>query len=390
MTDVVIAGIGQIPVGELWEQPLREMGVKAIRLAIQDSGGLKPQALYIGNMLSSVISHQANLGALMVDYAGLNGIESYTAEAAGASGAAALRMGYLAILSGYVDCAVVLGVEKWTDAVGSELESALSMGLDYDFESIPGLGANGQAGLIMQRYLHENHLPPNALAGFPILAHANAVNNPNAMYRKAITREAYERAELITDPLNLYDSAPYADGAAAVVLCRRDLLPDKPARPVVRISGSAVAIDTLAVHDRRDPLGFEAARHSVQQACRRAGMRPEDVDLFEFCDSFSVYAAISLEAAGFAERGEGWELASDGTLALDGKLPGLTMGGLKGRGNPLGASGVYQIVEAVMQLRGDAGANQVKDARCALVQSLGGPASTAVTHVLERVSDRNA
>lgn len=387
MTDVVIAGIGQIPVGEHWDLSLREMAVTAIQAALKDSGGLKPQALYIGNMLASVISHQSNLGALLVDYAGLNGIESYTAEAAGASGAAALRMGTLAILSGYIDCAVVLGVEKWTDAVGSELESALSMGLDYDYESVPGLGANGQAGLMMQRYLYENHLDPHALAGFPILAHANAVNNPFAMYRKAITREMYDRADLVTDPLNLYDSAPFADGAAAVVICRRDLLPERPAHPLVRISASAVAIDTLAVHDRHDPLGFEAARHSTQQACRRAGIRPADIDLFEFCDSYSVYAALSLEAAGFAPRGEGWELAQNGTLSLQGKLPSLTMGGQKGRGNPLGASGIYQVVEAVQQLRGDAGANQVKNARRALVQSLGGAASTAVTHVLERMGE---
>jgi acetyl-CoA C-acetyltransferase len=153
----------------------------------------------------------------------------------------------------------------------------------------------------------------------------------------------------------------------------------------VRISSSAVAIDTLAVHDRRDPLGFDAARHSVNQACRKAGIRPQDTDLFEFCDSYSVYAALSLEAAGFAERGEGWELAQNGSLTLQGKLPSLTMGGQKGRGNPLGASGIYQVVEAVQQLRGDAGANQVKNARRALVQSLGGAASTAVTHVLERM-----
>jgi acetyl-CoA C-acetyltransferase len=387
MTDVVIAGIGQLPVGEHWDLSLRQMAVSAIQAALKDSGGLKPQALYIGNMLSSVVSHQSNLGALVVDYAGLDGVESYTAEAAGASGAAALRMGTLAILSGYIDCALVLGVEKWTDAVGSELESALSMGLDYDYESVPGLGANGQAGLVMQRYLYENHLDPHALAGFPILAHANAVNNPNAMYRKAITREMYERADLITDPLNLYDSAPYADGAAALVICRRDLLTGHPHHPLVRISGSAVAIDTLAVHDRRDPLGFEAARHSIEQACRKAGITPEDADLFEFCDSFSVYGALSLEAAGFAERGEGWELAQQGELSLRGTLPSLTMGGQKGRGNPLGASGVYQVAEAVLQLRGEAGLNQVKGARRALVQSLGGAASTAITHVLERVGD---
>jgi acetyl-CoA C-acetyltransferase len=385
MTDVVIAGMGQIPVKEHWDLSLRQMAVTAIQAAIQDSGGLRPQALYIGNMLSSVISHQSNLGALLVDYAGLDGIESYTVEAAGASGAAALRMGTLAVLSGYMDCALVVGVEKWTDAVGSELESGLSMGLDYDYESIPGLSANGQAGMLMQRYLYENHLDPHALAGFPILAHANAVNNPFAMYRKAITRKMYDLADLITDPLNLYDSAPFADGAAAVVICRREVLPERPAHPLVRISSSAVAIDTLAVHDRRDPLGFDAARHSVNQACRKAGIRPQDADLFEFCDSYSVYAALSLEAAGFAERGEGWELAQNGSLTLQGKLPSLTMGGQKGRGNPLGASGIYQVVEAVQQLRGDAGANQVKNARRALVQSLGGAASTAVTHVLERM-----
>lgn len=385
MTDVVIAGIGQIPVGEHWELSLRSMAVRAIRAALKDSSGLKPQAMYIGNMLASVVSHQANLGALLVDYAGLDGIEAYSAEAAGASGAAALRLGYLAVLSGYMDCVVVVGVEKWTDMVGSELESAVTMGMDFDYESSTGMSSAGQAGLIMQRYLHENHLPGDSLAGFPLLAHANAVHNPNAYYRRAISKETYDTAEKISDPLNMYDIAPFADGAAAVVLTRRDLLPENFIRPLVRISGSGVAIDTLAWHDRRDPLGFEAARSSVQQACRRAGIKPEDVDLFEFCDSYSIYGALSLEAAGFALRGEGWELARDGTLAPGGKLPALTMGGQKARGNPLGASGIYQVVEAVQQLRGEAGPMQVKNARRALVQSLGGPASTAVTHVLERI-----
>lgn len=385
MTDVVIAGIGQLPVGEHWEISLRSLGVRAIRAALKDSGGLQPHALYIGNMLASVVSHQANLGAVLVDYAGLDGIEAYVVEAAGASGAAALRTGYLAVLSGFVDCAVVLGLEKWTDMVGPDLETAASMGMDFDYESSTGLSAAGQAGMIMQRYLHEYHLSADLLAGFPILAHANAVNNPNAFYRRTISRETYTHADLVCDPMNMYDIAPIADGAAAVVLTRRDLLPEKPIHPLVRISGSAAAIDTLAWHDRRDPLGFEAARHSVQQACRRAGIKPEDVNLFEFCDAYSIYGALSLEAAGFAQRGEGWELALDGTLAQDGSLPALTMGGQKARGNPLGASGIYQVIEAVQQLRGEAGAAQVKNASRALVQSLGGPASTAVTHVLERI-----
>jgi acetyl-CoA C-acetyltransferase len=146
-----------------------------------------------------------------------------------------------------------------------------------------------------------------------------------------------------------------------------------------------VVIDTLALHDRPDPLAFDAARISVERACSQAGILPGDVDLFEVCDAFSIYALLSLEAAGFARRGAGWKLAQNGKLALNGDMPMLTMGGCKARGNPLAAVGVYQAVEAVQQLRGQAGANQIKDARRALIQCLGGPASTAAAHVLERL-----
>jgi acetyl-CoA C-acetyltransferase len=388
MTDVVIAGIGQIPVGEHWELSLRQMGVRAIRAAIADSGGLKPQALYIGNMLASVISHQANLGALLTDYAGLRGIESYTVEAAGASGGGALRMAYLAILSGYVDCALVLGVEKWTDQVGRELQNAAAMEMDYDYEAVPGLSVTAQAGLLMQRYLHDYALPENALAGFSIQAHANAVNNPNAFYRRALDLKTYEDAEKVSDPLNMYDTAPIADGAAALLLTRRDLLPADYPHPLVRVLGSCVAIDTLAMHDRRDPLAFDAARISVEGACRQAGIMPIYTDLFELDDSFSIYAALSLEASGFAEKGKAFELARDGLIAPTAKLPLLTMGGCKARGNPIGAKGVYQAVEATLQLRHEAAANQVPNARVALIQCLGGPASTAIAHVLERAGDK--
>ena len=385
MTDVVIEGIGQIPVGEHWQLSLRQMGVRAMRAAIADSGGLQPQALYIGNMLSSVISHQANLGALLSDYAGLRGIESYTVEAAGASGGGALRMAYLAILSGYVDTALVLGIEKWTDQVGRELQTAAAMEMDSDYESTPGLTVSGQAGLLMQRYLYEYNLSANALEGFPILAHANALHNPNAFFQRKLTRETYEEAEKISDPLNLYDAAPMADGAAALLLTRRDLLPENTPHPLVRILGSSVVIDTLAMHDRRDPLTFDAARLSLEGACRQAGILPGDANFFELDDSFSIYAALTLEATGLAEKGRSGEMVCSGLFNPGARLPILTMGGCKARGNPIGAKGAYQAVEAVMQLRGSAAGNQIPDARVALIQCLGGPASTAITHVLERV-----
>ncbi len=384
MTEVVIAGIGQVPVGERYEESLRSMGVKALLAALQDSGGMKPQALYIGNMLGSVVSHQANLGALLTDYAHLDGIESYTAEAAGASGAAALRMGYLAIKSGYVDTVAVLGLEKWTDQTHIDSETAAAQALDGDYEAMQGLSETGQAGLLMQRYLHEYSLPGDALGGFPVQAHGNAVNNPFAIYRRALSFEAYAAADKINDPLNLYDAAPYADGAASIILTRRDLLPRDHAYPVVRVAGSCVAIDTLALHDRKSPLAFEAAQKAAHGAGMQAGIMPVYADVFELDDSFSIYAALTLEACGFADKGTAWQMARDGLLAPTAKLPALTMGGCKGRGNPLGAKGVYQAVEATLQLRGLAGKNQVPNARIALTLALGGPASTAIAHVLTR------
>ena len=387
MVDVVITGIGQTPVGEHWEISLRDLAVEAILGARHEAADLVPQVMFIGNMLASTLSHQANLGSLLTDFSGLRGIEGTTVEAAGASGGAALRMGYLAVASGMVDVALVVGIEKFTDVVGPQLDSALAQTIDSDYEAVHGITPTTQAALLMQRYLCDYNVQHAAFAGFPVTAHANAVNNPNAMYRKAITGEAYERSEVTNDPLNLYDVAPYADGAAAVLLTTPERVPGTFAHPLVRISGSSIVTDTLAMHDRQDPLAWLAAGFSVERACRQAGILPEDVDLFEYYDAFSIFAALSLEAAGFARRGEGWKMALDGQIGLLGRLPVATMGGLKGRGNPGGAAGVYQAVEAVLQLRGEAGKNQISAAHLALIQSLGGPASTAVTHVLERIEN---
>ncbi|MBE3038648.1 MAG: thiolase domain-containing protein [Chloroflexi bacterium] len=395
MTDIIIAGIGQTPVGEHWDESLRSLAVQAIQAAINDSGGLKPQALYVGNMLAASLSRQAHLGALLADYAGLRfddaqhtaGIEAETVEAGGASGGAALRQGYLAVASGLVDVALVVGVEKFTDVIGPDLETALATLTDADYESVHGLTLTAQAALLARRYMHENHVPADGMAGFPLTAHANGAGNKNAMYRKAIALDTYQKAEPVSEPLNIFDVAPNADGAAAVVLTRRELLPKDFPHPVVRLAASTIASDTLALAERSDPLWFAAAQASVEQAFQKAGITRAQVDLFEYYDAFSIFAALSLEAAGFAKRGQGWKLAGDGSIALTGQLPCATLGGLKARGNPGGATGVYQAVEAVAQLRGQAGANQIAGARYALIQCLGGPASIAVTHILEKIGD---
>jgi acetyl-CoA C-acetyltransferase len=385
MTDVVIAGIGQTEVGEHWDISLRELAYQAIRAALQDSCGLKPQALYVGNMLAPNLSNQAHLGALLVDYAGLTGIEAVTVEAAGASGGAALRQGCIAIKSGMVDVVLVVGVEKFTDKIGSDVEGAVATATDSDFEAMQGLTATAQAALLMRRYMHEYKVPPDGFAGFPLTAHANGAGNKYAMFQKAIKKEMYSNAEMVSEPVNLFDVAPIADGAACVVLTRPDLLPKDFPHPLVKIAGSGNSSDTLALHDRHDMLSFQAAQVATQQALTKAGITLEQVNFFEYHDAFSIYAALALEAAGFAPRGEGWKLSTDGSISLKGRVPCATMGGLKARGFPGGATGVYQAVEAALQLRGEAGPNQLNGARYGMIQSIGGPASTVFCHILEKM-----
>ena len=386
MTEVVISGIGQTDVGEHWDIGLRELAFAAVQDAVKDAGGLKPQSLFVGNMLAPTLSNQAHLGVLLADYAGLLGIEAVTIEAAGASGGAALRQGYLAVASGMVDVVLVVGVEKFTDKVGSGVDAALATTGDADFEAVQGMTPTAQAALLMKRYMHEHSVPSDGFAGFALTAHANGAGNPCAMFRKAIKPETYAKAEMVSDPINMFDIAPNADGAAALVLTRRDLLPSNWAGPLVKIAGSASSSDTLALHDRKEMLYFNTAQISASKAMKQAGLTINDINLFEYHDVYSIYAALQLEAVGFAIRGQGWKLAADNEISLKGKIPGATMGGMKARGFPGGAAGVYQAVEAVMQLRGQAGVNQIPNAKTALIQSLGGPASTAVSHVLQRIA----
>ncbi len=385
MNDVIIAGCGSIPVGEHWELSLDNLAAKAMLGAMRDAGVMRPQALYVGNLLASSISQQANLGTRLAENIGLQGIETFTAEAGEASGAAALRLGYLAVKSGYVESALVLGVEKYTDMVGPQVDAIIAQVADFDFESTQGLTPYGLAGLLMQRYLEQYQAERDAFSVLPLLAHANAVHNPNAMYRKAVDQAAYSRAPLVCDPLNLYDVAPYADGAAALLLVSDKVLYRSRQSNPLKIAASSVSIDALALHDRPDPLVFNAAAQSARSALQHAELDWDAMDLFELWDAASIYGVLTLEACGFTARGQGWRWLQENDLSPRGKLPLLTMGGNKARGFPLGAAGMYQAVEVVQQLRGQAGENQVPDARAAILQALGGPASTAITHVFTAI-----
>jgi len=361
---------------------LRHLAGDAVLAALKDAGTERVDALYVGNMLSGLLTGQEHLGALIADFVGLRGIEAVKVEAACGSGAAALRQGYAAIAGGLHDLVLVCGVEKMTDTVNAETTTGLVMAADADYESIHGITFVGINALLMRRYMYEYGVKHTDFANFAIVAHQNATTNPNAMFSNRITTEQFSTARMIADPINLLDSSGIADGAAAVVLCPSSMARGGHERPV-QIRASSVATDAVAVHDRRDPLWLSAVEASANKAYQQARIGPRDVDLFELHDAFTIMSALSLEAAGFAERGKGVWLAEAGEIALAGKIPMATMGGLKARGHPVGATGVYQVVEVVQQLRGQAGPNQVPNARLGMAQNIGGSGATVITHILE-------
>ena len=385
MRSVSIIGTGQTPVGELWDQSARQLAYQAVAGAMREAGVERADALFLGNMLSGSLLDQEHLATLVADACGLYGIEAAKIEAACASGAAALRIGAMAVASGYHDVVIVAGVEKMTDTVGKDTTAGLATASDAENEALHGVSFVGLNALIMQRYMYEHAVPLDAFAGFSINAHRNGANNPNAMFQEAISHADYLKAPLIATPINIMDSSPVCDGAAALILVPTERVHEfvRGHHPgAVQILASASANDTLAVHARKDPLFLQAAWLSSQKALQQAGLQRDDLDFFELHDAFTIMSALSLEATGFAKRGEGWRLAQDGEIGIGGRLPISTMGGLKSRGHPVGATGVYQIVEAVTQLRGQAGANQVKDARLAMTQNIGGSGATIVTHIL--------
>lgn len=378
MRPTAILGIGQTNVGEHWDKSLREIGGEAAFAAMQDAGVESVDALFVGNMLSPAISGQNQLGTFFADWIGLWGQEAVKVEAACASGAAALRSALMAVSAGEIDSALVVGVEKMTDKAGPDVTSALATAADADYELEQGISFVGLNALIMRRYMHEFGWKHEDFAPFSINAHANAMHNPFARLHEKITADKFEKSAMVATPINLLDASPIGDGAAAVVIVPAE----KAARRII-IAGSASATDTIAVHSRKDPLFLSAAYQSAKRAYEMAGMTSEDIDVFELHDAFTIMAALSLEACGFAERGQGVRLGLDGQINPKGERPVCTRGGLKARGHPVGATGIYQIAEIVQQLRGECGATQVDGAKIGMAQNIGGSGATVLTHILK-------
>ena len=379
--EVAIVGIGMVPVRKKTSSSLRQLGAEAIHTSLADAGLERVGAIYVGNMLADELSGQKHVAALMASHAGLAGVEALQVRAATASGAAALHMAYLAVASSQVELAMAVGVELMS--AGPPPTHVLSLALDAEQEIPRGLTMVDANASLMSLYLARYGARYEDFANFAVNAHRNAANNPHALFRNPVDVEAVLGSRSISPPLRLYDCSPICDGAAAVVLCPADRARSFHHTPV-RILASTVATDHFAVQGRPDPLALEAARCASARAYQQAGIAPKDVDFFELHDAFSIMACLLLEASGFAERGQGWRMAAEGEILREGQLPISTMGGLKARGHPIGASGLYQVAEIVTQMRGQAGCNQLDRADLAMTNSVGGAGATVVTHILAR------
>jgi acetyl-CoA C-acetyltransferase len=383
MRPVAILGIGQTVIDEQWDKSLREIAGEAAFAAMHDAGLEHPEGLFVGNMLSPIIGGQNQLGAFVADWVGMWRAEAVKIEAACGSGAAAFRAGLMAVASGELESALVVGVEKMTDMAGHDVTSALATAADADYEVEQGISFVSLNALVMRRYMHEFGWKHADFAPFSINSHANAVHNPYARLHDKITVEQFEKSSMVATPINLLDASPIGDGAAAVILVPADKVTSLPGRPRIMVAGSASATDTIAVHSRKDPLFLAAAYASSRRAYEMAGVSLNDIDVFELHDAFSIMSALSLEACGFAERGQGPRLGLENEIQVKGgRIPICTRGGLKARGHPVGATGMYQIVEVVQQLRGECGPTQVDGAKIGMAQNIGGSGATILTHIL--------
>src|SRR5215204_2326990 len=383
MRQVAILGIGQTKIDEHWDLSLREIGGNAAFAAMQDAGVEKVDALFVGNMLSPLVSGQNQLGTFFSDWVGLWHQESVKVEGACASGAAARRAGLMAGASGDIDSVLVVGVEKMTDKAGHDVTAALATAADADYEVEQGVSFVGLNALVMRRYMHEYGWKHADFAPFSINAHANAMHNPFARLHQKLNVDQFEKSSMVATPINLMDASPIGDGAAAVIIVPAEKMTSLGNRPRILIAGSASATDSIAVHSRKDPLFLSAAYQSARRAYEMANVSLEVIDVFELHDAFSIMSALSLEACGFAERGQGVRLGLDNEICSTGRVPICTRGGLKARGHPVGATGMYQIVEVVQQLRGECEKTQVDGAKIGMAQNIGGSGATILTHILK-------
>ena len=379
-----VASVGFTKVADHWESSILDLAVQAARGAMKGAPSVKPQQVFVGNMFSSVGAHQEHLGALVASALGFESIPAFKVEAACASGASAFNVAYMLVKSGALDSALVIGVEKMRDLEPEAISEALAMAESYEYTQFVGATFAAMNALLARLYMEQTGVSRDELSSIPVIDHKNAVTAEHAQFRRAITPEIVARSAMIADPLRLFDCAPVGDGAAAALL-----VGDKSAagaKSLVEVLGGRIATTAFSVYERKDMLRFTATEEAFKAAMEEASVPRSKVDFAEIHDAFSVVGALALEAMGFSKKGQGSRDAAQGKYNIDSEMPINTFGGLKARGHPVGATGMYQIAEACMQLTGKGGKNQLKEAEYGVTQNVGAVDTTSAVHVFGRAA----
>ena len=382
---VYVNSVGFTPISDHWEYSILDLAVTAAKGALRGYPSKKPDQIIVGNMFSAVGAHQEHLGAMVAGGLGHSGTPAFKVEAACSSGWSAINVGYNLVRSGAIDSALVVGVEKMRDLEPDEVSQALAMAESAEYTQFVGATFAALNGLLARYYMERMDVSRDELSAIPVIDHANAVSASHAQFRRAITPEVVGRSAMIADPLRLFDCAPVGDGAAAVLLANDDAASGSK-RKMAEVLGGKIATNDFSIYEREDMLDFKSTRTAFKGAMEAAGLSHGKVGLAEIHDAFSVVGALSLEAMGFSKRGHGSKDAKAGRYGPGSELPINTFGGLKARGHPVGATGVYQIAEAYLQLTDQAGKNQVEGAKYAVTQNIGGVDTTSAVHVFGRAA----
>jgi acetyl-CoA C-acetyltransferase len=386
MRDVAVIGLGITGFGELWDKSFRQLIAEAGSKAILDAGieGKEIDAMYVGVMSSGRFVGQEHVGALVADASGFSHVHipATRVEGACASGGVAVRQGYLSIASGINDVVVIGGIEKMYDVGGTAATETLATAADQEWEAFFGATFPGIYAMMATRHMHEHGTTREQLAQVAVKNHANGVLNPYAQYRREITIEQVLNATMVAYPLGLLDCSPVSDGAASIILCAAEKAKKYTDKPI-KIIGSGQASDTLALHARKDICTIESTVNAAKMAYKQANITPKDIDFAEVHDCFTIAEICAIEDLGFVKKGEGGKAIDNKITTLDGTLPVNTSGGLKAKGHPVGATGVAQIVEIALQLRGEAEKRQVKNVNIGLAHNVGGSGATCTVHIME-------
>jgi len=364
----------------------RELFAEAAKEAYDKCPNLNPKkdikALFVGHMGESY-EHQGHTGPTLADWAGLTPVAATRTEGACASSGVALRLGVMSILSGLYDVVMVGGVEKMTHRSTAEATEFLAMASDYPFEQWNGMTFPGLFALMATAHMHSYGTIERQLALVAVKNHRHGALNPKAHMQKEITLEQALASRVVAWPLKLFDCSLITDGASCIVLTKPELARKFTDTPV-HVLGSGQASDSIGLYEREGLTSLRAARLAAQQAYKTAGVKPDEVDVAEVHDCFTIAEIIAYEDLGFCKPGEGGKLVEEGVTAIGGKLPVNTSGGLKSKGHPVGATGTAQAYELFLQLTGEADKRQVDDAEVGLAHNVGGSGATATVHIFRR------